>query len=158
MRAATHLHLARSLPPRALRATVPTRRLASHGTPHYNEPSGWLFGEKVCPLDDEVRRTLIGDGSLPRFSCHTYFCLHATLPTVCWFVRPGFLYPQPLPPGQKREREDWEMVWYIGMFGSMFAAAVLLYYKPDTRSVLSVPSTRALLVSCTFPSFLSSFL
>lgn len=84
MRAATHLHLARSLPPRALRATVPTRRLASHGTPHYNEPSGWLFGEK------------------------------------------------PLPPGQKREREDWEMVWYIGMFGSMFAAAVLLYYKPDT--------------------------
>ncbi|KAF8843981.1 hypothetical protein PAXINDRAFT_105052 [Paxillus involutus ATCC 200175] len=60
------------------------RRFASHGAPHYNEPSGWLFGEK------------------------------------------------PLPPGQKRVKEDWENIWYIGMFGSMATAAVLLYYKPDT--------------------------
>lgn len=60
------------------------RRCASHGAPHYNEPGGWLFGEK------------------------------------------------PPPPGQKRVKEDWENIWYVGMFGSMLAAAVLLYYKPDT--------------------------
>jgi len=63
---------------------VLSRRYASHGAPHYNEPTGWLFGEK------------------------------------------------PLPPGQKRVKEDWENIWYIGMFGSIAFAAVLLYYKPDT--------------------------
>ncbi|CDO76643.1 hypothetical protein BN946_scf184868.g57 [Trametes cinnabarina] len=61
------------------------RRYASHGSgPHYNEPTGYLFGEK------------------------------------------------PLPPGQKRKKEAWENVWYVGMYGSMLLAAVLLYYKPDT--------------------------
>jgi len=29
-------------------------------------------------------------------------------------------------------KEDWENIWYIGMFGSMGLATVLLYYKPDT--------------------------
>ncbi|KAK7058905.1 hypothetical protein VNI00_001529 [Paramarasmius palmivorus] len=38
----------------------------------------------------------------------------------------------PLPPGQKRVKEGWENIWYIGMFGSMAFAAVMLYYKPDT--------------------------
>jgi hypothetical protein len=35
---------------RALHLRVPRtqgRRFASHGSPHYNEPSGWIFGEKV---------------------------------------------------------------------------------------------------------------
>ena len=40
-----------------------------------------------------------------------------------------------MPPGQKRVKEDWENVWYIGMFGGMGAVGVLLYYKPDTRYV-----------------------
>jgi hypothetical protein len=38
-------------PLRALRIAVPRlrgRRFASHEAPQYNEPSGWLFGEKVC--------------------------------------------------------------------------------------------------------------
>lgn len=40
------------MPPslRALTAAprrIPGRRYASHGAPHYNEPTGWLFGEKV---------------------------------------------------------------------------------------------------------------
>jgi hypothetical protein len=26
---------------------VTTKRFASHGAPHYNEPTGYLFGEKV---------------------------------------------------------------------------------------------------------------
>jgi len=74
---------------RALRATStclrgPPKRFGSHGPQSYNEPSGWLFGEK------------------------------------------------PPPPGQKRVKEDWENIWYIGMFGTMAFAAVMLYYKPDT--------------------------
>lgn len=40
-----------STPLRVLRARtskqVASRRFASHGAPHYNEPSGYLFGEKV---------------------------------------------------------------------------------------------------------------
>ncbi|KAL1951640.1 hypothetical protein VTO73DRAFT_789 [Trametes versicolor] len=43
-----------------------------------------------------------------------------------------FLSEKPLPAGQKRKKESWENVWYIGMYGSMGVAAVLLYYKPDT--------------------------
>jgi len=58
--------------------------LAHHEAPQYNEPSGYLFGEK------------------------------------------------PLPAGQKRKREDWELIWYFGMFGGMALAAVGLYFKPDT--------------------------
>ncbi|KAG8934655.1 hypothetical protein FRC03_010333 [Tulasnella sp. 419] len=61
-----------------------SRRLGGGGGAHYNEPSGYLFGEK------------------------------------------------PLPQGQKRQRESWETMWYIGMFGGMLFAAVGLYYKPDT--------------------------
>ena len=45
------------------------------------------------------------------------------------------LFFQPLPAGQKRKKESWENVWYIGMYGTMGVAAVLLYYKPDTRCV-----------------------
>ncbi|KAG2752357.1 hypothetical protein P692DRAFT_20829710 [Suillus brevipes Sb2] len=73
---------------RALQVGVPRRitgrRFASHGPPQFNEPSGWLFGEK------------------------------------------------PPAPGQKRVKEEWENIWYVGMFGSMAMAAVLLFYKPDT--------------------------
>ncbi|TFY83595.1 hypothetical protein EWM64_g425 [Hericium alpestre] len=39
---------------------------------------------------------------------------------------------KPLPPGQKRVKEDWENIWYLGMFGTMGLATLLLYYKPDT--------------------------
>jgi hypothetical protein len=39
---------------RALQVGVPRRitgrRFASHGPPQFNEPSGWLFGEKVMSL------------------------------------------------------------------------------------------------------------
>jgi len=60
------------------------RRPAHHEAPQFNEPSGYLFGEK------------------------------------------------PPTPGQKRRREDWELIWYIGMFGGMGLAAAGLYFKPDT--------------------------
>ena len=43
--------------------------------------------------------------------------------------------PQPPAPGQKRQKENWENIWYIGMYGSMIVAAIGLYYKPDTRCV-----------------------
>jgi hypothetical protein len=42
---------------------------------------------------------------------------------------------QPPAPGQKRVKEDWENIWYFGMFGSIGLATVLLYYRPDTRCV-----------------------
>ncbi|GAB1518821.1 hypothetical protein RhiTH_001886 [Rhizoctonia solani] len=39
---------------------------------------------------------------------------------------------KPPPPGQRRKKEDWEFLWYAGMFGGMIFGGVLLYYKPDT--------------------------
>jgi hypothetical protein len=70
------------------------------------------------------------------------------------------LFDQTLAPGQKRKREDWEyvvmhalvhigdrgrlirfcylhlrLIYYIGIFGGMAFAAVLLTYKPNTRYV-----------------------
>ncbi|GLB36216.1 putative ESSS subunit of NADH:ubiquinone oxidoreductase (complex I) [Lyophyllum shimeji] len=72
---------------RTLRIAAPRfrgRRFASHEAPQYNEPSGYLFGEK------------------------------------------------PPPPGQKRVKQDWENIWYIGMYGTMVFAGIMLYYKPDT--------------------------
>lgn len=50
---------------------------------------------------------------------------------------------QPPPPGQKRKREDWELLWYGGMFGGMLFGGVLLYYKPDSRYVVNVDQTVA---------------
>jgi hypothetical protein len=45
----------------------------------------------------------------------------------------GWLFSEKPPlPGQKRVKENWENAWYIGMFGTMAFAAVMLYYKPDT--------------------------
>ena len=79
-------------------------RFASHGAPHYNEPSGYLFGEKV-KTDVSVLSSSSNDVS------------------------------QPPAPGQKRVKEDWENIWYIGMYGSIGLASLLLYYKPDTRWV-----------------------
>ncbi|KAF8585576.1 hypothetical protein K439DRAFT_1652927 [Ramaria rubella] len=75
-----------TLPIRVLSSRISNaqRRYASHGAPQYNEPSGYLYGEK------------------------------------------------PPPPGQKRKREEWELIFYWGMFGSFALAAVGLYYKPDT--------------------------
>ena len=58
-------------------------------------------------------------------------------PVSCMFLLTLMLraFLQPLPAGQKRKREDWEMIWYVGMYGSLAVGAVLLYYKPDTRYV-----------------------
>lgn len=41
-----------------------------------------------------------------------------------------------MPNGQKRKKADWEAPWYVGMYGAMGLAGLLLYYKPDTRCVL----------------------
>ncbi|GAA5874916.1 hypothetical protein JCM5296_003871 [Sporobolomyces johnsonii] len=75
---------------RALPTTLPSaslarasQRRAASGV-HYNEPSGYLFGEK------------------------------------------------PPAPGKKRVRQDWESIYYWGMFGGMAVGGVLIFYKPDT--------------------------
>ncbi|KAF2750342.1 hypothetical protein M011DRAFT_474794 [Sporormia fimetaria CBS 119925] len=36
------------------------------------------------------------------------------------------------PAGQKRKREDWELIFYIGFFGSFAFAAIAYQFKPDT--------------------------
>lgn len=96
---------------RALQARKPRcvlgRRYASHEAPQYNEPTGWMFSEKV------------------RF-----------VTALMFFTHVNALSFKPPPPGQKRVKEAWENVWYFGMFGGMGLAAVLHYYKPDTRCVL----------------------
>ncbi|KZO95054.1 hypothetical protein CALVIDRAFT_538520 [Calocera viscosa TUFC12733] len=80
---ALRLHLRSISHSRRALSTSAVRRSA-HGGPHYNEPSGWLFGEK------------------------------------------------PPPPGQKRKLEDWELPWYIGMYGGLLVCGIALAFKPDT--------------------------
>ena len=58
---------------------------------------------------------------------------------------------QPPAPGQKRVKEDWESIWYFGMFGSIGLATVLLYYKPDTRCVPFSSLTHAKVTNCRGP-------
>jgi hypothetical protein len=41
-------------------------------------------------------------------------------------------------PGTKRVREDWELIWYVGMGGAFVLAGIGLATKPDTT-----PSTWA---------------
>ncbi|KAL5640959.1 hypothetical protein ACGC1H_001439 [Rhizoctonia solani] len=65
-------------------ARLPEIRRNASGGVHYNQPTGYLFGEK------------------------------------------------PPAPGQRRKKEDWEFLWYGGMFGGMIFGGVLVYYKPDT--------------------------
>jgi ESSS subunit of NADH:ubiquinone oxidoreductase (complex I) len=45
-------------------------------------------------------------------------------------------------------KEDWENIWYIGMFGTMAFAAVILYYKPDTRCVITYSSEDVFQIKC----------
>lgn len=59
----------------------------------------------------------------------------------CHLLTIGCGFSQPPAPGQKRVKEDWENIWYFGMFGSIGLAAVLLYYKPDTRCAATLFSS-----------------
>ncbi|KAK3402241.1 NADH:ubiquinone oxidoreductase 11.6kD subunit [Sordaria brevicollis] len=63
------------------RAFSTTRTVRGGGAPHYDPPSGWLFG-----------------------------------------VRPG----------EKYEREGWEIPFFYGMCGSFAVASVAYAFKPDT--------------------------
>ncbi|KAK8864287.1 hypothetical protein IAR55_001533 [Kwoniella newhampshirensis] len=44
----------------------------------------------------------------------------------------GYLFAERPTKGGKREKESWENIYYVGMFGGMALAAVILTYKPDT--------------------------
>ncbi|SNX81462.1 uncharacterized protein MEPE_00167 [Melanopsichium pennsylvanicum] len=44
----------------------------------------------------------------------------------------GLLFGEKLPKGGKRQKEDWENMYYFGLFGGMAFAAIVLMYKPDT--------------------------
>ncbi|KAK3709234.1 hypothetical protein QZH41_015441 [Actinostola sp. cb2023] len=46
----------------------------------------------------------------------------------------GFLFNEkPLKPGEKRQWEDWEDIWYRWWVIMFVLGGVLFYYKPDTR-------------------------
>ncbi|KNZ58194.1 hypothetical protein VP01_197g9 [Puccinia sorghi] len=79
-------HFPSSLLQHPSKGSLPSSVRFGSGGPHFNQPSGWLFGEK------------------------------------------------PLKPGQKRVREDWEMIWYIGFWGTTFVGIMMQIYKPDRSS------------------------
>ncbi|KAN0066490.1 hypothetical protein ACQY0O_000584 [Thecaphora frezii] len=39
---------------------------------------------------------------------------------------------KPLPKGQKRVKEDWETIYYFGMFGTLAFGGLIYAFKPDT--------------------------
>ncbi|WWD02854.1 hypothetical protein V865_000896 [Kwoniella europaea PYCC6329] len=44
----------------------------------------------------------------------------------------GYLFGERPPKDGKRVKETWENIYYVGMFGGMALAAVIIAYKPDT--------------------------
>ncbi len=46
---------------------------------------------------------------------------------------PGHLFGEVTPPGTKRVREDWELIYYFGMGGAFVLAIVGLWTKPQTK-------------------------
>nr|XP_018263196.1 uncharacterized protein I303_04689 [Kwoniella dejecticola CBS 10117]OBR85354.1 hypothetical protein I303_04689 [Kwoniella dejecticola CBS 10117] len=53
----------------------------------------------------------------------------------------GYLFGERPPKDGKRVKESWENIYYVGMFGGMALAAVIIAYKPDTRYVVSITSS-----------------
>ncbi|CAG8773617.1 25461_t:CDS:2 [Gigaspora margarita] len=50
-----------------------------------------------------------------------------------WNEPSGHLFGEkPLPPGQKRVKEDWENVWVYGMGGCFLLTTLIALYKPNT--------------------------
>lgn len=76
----------------------------------------------------------------PQATCLARRYVHSYVRIRFYLLTAPFVAPcshvhlwQPLAPGEKRKKEEWENIWYVGMYGSMLLAGVLLYYKPDTR-------------------------
>ncbi|SCV70264.1 BQ2448_1658 [Microbotryum intermedium] len=90
--------------------TVMGARAASGGQP-YNPPTGYLFGEKP-PAKGNPEEALTADPPPPPASV---------------LIHPSLLFT-----GQKRVREDWELIFYWGFGGGLALAAVLKFYQPDT--------------------------
>ncbi|KAK1924375.1 ESSS subunit of NADH:ubiquinone oxidoreductase-domain-containing protein [Papiliotrema laurentii] len=50
-----------------------------------------------------------------------------------WNPPTGYLFGEkPLPAGQKRKRQAWELPYYIGMGAVFTLATVVYFYKPNT--------------------------
>ncbi|KAI8448614.1 ESSS subunit of NADH:ubiquinone oxidoreductase, partial [Phakopsora pachyrhizi] len=44
----------------------------------------------------------------------------------------GWLFGErPLKEGQKRVREDWEIIWYVGFWGTTLFGIITQVYKPN---------------------------
>lgn len=71
-------------------------------------PNGFLFNEKV--------RSILS--------------VHVSLVVIL-----GLLFQQPLRPGEKRQKEEWENVYVYGMIFNFVLFVVVFGLKPDTRYV-----------------------
>lgn len=49
------------------------------------------------------------------------------------FIPASPALPQPLRPGEKRQKEDWENIWVYGMTFNLLLAFAVVVLKPDTR-------------------------
>lgn len=94
----------RSLRLRSGVATVP-RRFGS-GEPQYEEPTGNLFNEPVQPI-----MPIATDDTVANYDTTSYT-------------------RQPLAPGTKRVKENWENWYYYGLGGAFLFGGIALYYKP----------------------------
>lgn len=90
------------------------------------QKNGFLFGEVVRALSAS---RCVAEGLLVR----------SPLDAPCRPAQP-LLYPPPLrpvvqppPPGKSRKWEDWELIWYVGLGGTLLYVAVGLAYKPDCK-------------------------
>ena len=114
---------------------TPGRRFASHGPPAYNQPSGYIFGEKVSQILKDLSLCLADTsrGIAAAKRAETEMGVVGVSSALCqpWcqacLSRLGM-----------RARADTSRVrpiYYVGMFGSMAGITLVYIYKPDTRWV-----------------------
>lgn len=96
------------------------RRNGSGGS-HFNEPSGYIFGERVCIYIYQMEFDIF----------EKKVVAYATSSSPSLFITQN----QPAPLGKRRVREDWELVYYWGMFGSMGVGLLLYIYNPNDSYV-----------------------
>lgn len=89
--------------------------------------ANWRLAQ-MLGIRPQLLRTPL-QAALPRAAARRSYASHG--PT--YNPPSGYLFGEkPLPKGQKRQWESWELIYYVGMFGGMALATVILVYKPDT--------------------------
>ncbi|SCZ87396.1 BZ3500_MvSof-1268-A1-R1_Chr2-2g04862 [Microbotryum saponariae] len=120
----SRLLMTRALTP-MLRSTPKTMigaRSASAGQ-QYNPPTGYLFGEKASQTPSSASALSDRGEESGRESDEHPHTNSVLTPNIALL---------PILTGQKRVREDWELIFYWGFGGGIALAAVLKFYQPDT--------------------------